>query len=67
MPSCVSPDTRISLFADDAKLERKTSSIDDDDDQVDLKNDPSALIFGVKHRILILMKNKKYGASGKNS
>ena len=41
MPSCVSPDTRIALFADDAKLYRTISSID----QVALQND---LKTGVK-------------------
>ena len=40
MPSCVSPDTCIALFADDAKLYRTISSIDD---QVALQNDLNAL------------------------
>ena len=40
MPSCVSPDTRNALFADEAKLHRTISSIDD---QVALQNDLTAL------------------------
>ena len=40
MPSCVSPDTRIALFADDTKLYRTISAIGD---QVALQNDLIAL------------------------
>ena len=43
MPSCVSPETRTALFADDAKLKMPYRTISSTDDQVALQNDLYAL------------------------
>ena len=65
MPSCVSPDTHIALFADDAKMFRTISSIDD---QVALQNDLNALNnwsktwdidFNAKKCVVLQVKTRK--------
>ena len=65
MPSCVSPVTRIALFADDAKLYRTISSTDD---QVALQNDLNALNnwsktwdidFNAKKCVVLQVKTRK--------
>ena len=65
MPSCVSSDTRIVLFADDAKLYRTISSTDE---QAELPNDLNALYnwskiweidFNAKKCVVLQVKNRK--------
>ena len=65
MPSCVSPDTHIALFADNAKLYRTFSS---SDDQVALQNDLNALNnlsktwdidFNAKKCVVLQVKTRK--------